>query len=185
MTTRPNSRELPFTSTVFIGTSLDGFIAREDGDIDWLTSRGEKAGDLGYDEFIAGIDTIVMGRATYETALGFGEDMWPYAGLHVAVLSTTLATDTDPRITIYRGIDELVAGLTARGTKHVYADGGQVIQSFLRAGMIDKLIISTAPVLIGTGLSLFGALDGDVDLVLEESKSFDAGFVRSTYTVVR
>ncbi|WTW92468.1 dihydrofolate reductase family protein [Streptomycetaceae bacterium NBC_01309] len=185
MTVRHATRELPFASSVFIATSLDGFIARPDGDIEWLTSRGEKAGDLGYDDFIAGVDTVVMGRATYEKLLTFGADIWPFAALHVAVLSTVLADDADSRITVYRGIDDLVTGLAARGTKHVYVDGGQVIQSFMRAGMIDRLIVTTLPVLIGSGLPLFGALDNDVDLVLEENKTFDSGFVARTYSVVR
>ncbi|MGW0659981.1 dihydrofolate reductase family protein [Streptodolium elevatio] len=185
MTDPSTTQELPFTSSVFIATSLDGFIARRDGDIEWLTSRGEKAGDLGYDDFIAGVDTVVMGRATYEKLLTFGADIWPFAGLHVAVLSTVLADDADSRITVYRGIDDLVTGLAARGTKHVYVDGGQVIQTFMRAGMIDRLIVTTLPILIGEGLPLFGALDNDVELVLEENKTFECGFVRRTYTLAR
>ncbi|MEU4832718.1 dihydrofolate reductase family protein [Streptosporangium sp. NPDC023615] len=178
MTSRP-----PFTVSVFIGTSLDGFIARPDGDIGWLTSRGEQAGDMGYQEFIAGIDTIVMGRATYETALSFGAGHWPYDGMHVAVLSTRLGADADPRVTVHRDLDGLVRALTERGTKSVYADGGQVIQSFLRAGLVNELTITTAPVLLGSGLRLFGPLEADIALVHRSTTVPGAGFVQTTYTV--
>ncbi|GIH98170.1 dihydrofolate reductase family protein [Planobispora takensis] len=175
----------PFTSSVFIGTSLDGFIARADGDIDWLTSRGEAAGDTGYHEFMDGIDTVVMGRATYEKVLTFGADDWPYGGRHVAVLSTRLEAGADPRVTVYRDLDELVRGLSARGTERVYADGGQVIQSFLRAGLLDRLTITTVPVLLGTGLPLFGPLGGDVALTHRSTRDLGAGLVQSTYTIDR
>ncbi|MDA0645996.1 dihydrofolate reductase family protein [Nonomuraea ferruginea] len=108
-------------------------MARLDGDLDWLVSRDEAAGgDLGYQEFTDGVDTVVMGRGTYETRLGF--DPWPYEGMRVAVLSTTLEQDADPRVTVYRDLGSLVRGLAAHGTKSVYADGGQVIRTFMRAG---------------------------------------------------
>jgi dihydrofolate reductase len=175
----------PFAVSVFIGTSLDGFIARPDGDITWLNSRAEGAGDYGYDEFMAGVDTVVMGRATYEVVIGFGPEMWPYGGKDVHVLSTRLDTDADDRITVHRTLGELVAALAERGTKRVYADGGQLIQAFLRAGMVDDITITRAPVLIGTGLPLFGPLDADVDLVHGSTRVLDAGFTQSTYNVAR
>ncbi|WP_449061084.1 dihydrofolate reductase family protein [Planomonospora algeriensis] len=173
----------PFTVSVFIATSLDGFIARPDGDIDWLTSRGEQAGDMGYQEFITGIDTVVMGRATYEKALTFGAEQWPYDGRHVAVLSTRLDDGADPRITVHRDLGRLTRALAERGTKSVYADGGQVVQSFLRAGLVHELTITTAPVLLGSGLRLFGALDGDIALVHRSTTVPGAGFVQTTYAV--
>lgn len=173
-----------FKSSVFIGISVDGFIARLDGDLEWLVSRGEATGEYGYDDFIADIDTIVMGRGTYEAGLGFGEENWPYTGLNVAVLSTGLETD-DPRITIYRSLDEVVEGLNARGVKSAYIDGGQVIQSFLRAGLIDELTISTVPVLIGTGIPLFGPLEADISLRHLSTRTLNAGMVQTTYAVER
>jgi dihydrofolate reductase len=172
----------PFRSSVFIGTSLDGFIAREDGDLHWLTSRGEAAGgDLGYQEFVDGVDTVVMGRGTYEAGLGF--DAWPHEGRHVAVLSSRLDPGSDPRITVYRDLGRLVRGLTERGAKSVYADGGQVIRAFLRAGLIDELTITTVPVLLGGGVPLFGPIGGDVALVHRATRVFEAGVVQSTYEV--
>ncbi|MFG1707372.1 dihydrofolate reductase family protein [Nonomuraea sp. M3C6] len=174
----------PFTCSVFIGTSLDGFIARADGDLGWLTSRGEAAGgDLGYQEFADGIDTVVMGRGTYEPGLTY--DLWPHEGKHVAVLSTTLEEGADPRVTVYRDLDRLLRGLAERGTKSVYVDGGQVIRAFLRAGLIDEITITTVPVLLGTGLPLFGPLGGDVPLVHLSTRVFGAGVVQSTYAVER
>jgi dihydrofolate reductase len=169
-----------FRTHVFIATSLDGYIARPDGDIDWLTRRGAEAGDTGYESFMAGIDTLVMGRNTYETALTF--DSWPYEGRPVAVLSTRLAVD-DPNIAVYRGMEELVRGLTAAGAKNVYVDGGRVIQSFLREGLLDEITITTAPLLLGKGLPLFGTLDCDIDLTLREARTIGAGFVQAAYTV--
>ncbi|MBT2480428.1 dihydrofolate reductase family protein [Streptomyces sp. ISL-94] len=170
-----------FRTAVTIGVSLDGFIARPDGDIEWLTSRGEEAGDTGYTDFIAGIDTLAMGRNTYEKVLTFG--FWPYEGKRVVVLSTTLATD-DARITVYRSLDELLAGLTAAGAKNVYVDGGRMVQTFLREGLLDELTVTTAPVLIGSGIPLFGELDGrDVELTLQSAKALGAGFTQATYTL--
>jgi dihydrofolate reductase len=172
----------PFTSSVFIGTSLDGFIAREDGDLEWLTSRGEAAGgDLGYQEFIDGIDAVVMGRGTYEAGLAF--EAWPHEGRYVAVLSTTLPPGADPRVTVFRGLDDLVAGLAGRGVKSVYVDGGQAVRAFLRAGMVDHLTITTVPVLLGTGIPLFGPLGGDVALTHVSTTVHGAGVVQSTYRV--
>ncbi|TDD96688.1 dihydrofolate reductase family protein [Actinomadura rubrisoli] len=171
----------PFTAAVFIATSLDGYIARADGDIGWLTSRGEQAGDTGYDAFAAGIDTLVMGRGSYEKVLTFGG--WPYEGKRVAVLSTRLPEDADPRITVHRDLDALVKDLADRGARRVYADGGQVVQAFLRAGLLDELTITTVPVLLGGGLPLFGALDRDIDLVHRSTRVLGAGLVQSTYTV--
>jgi dihydrofolate reductase len=170
-----------FHSAVFIATSLDGFIARTDGSIDWLTSRGEAAGDTGYAEFMDDIDTVVLGRNTYETVLDFG--FWPYEGKSVDVLSTTLASDTDKRITAHRDLDGLVQALTDRDAKRIYADGGRLIQTFLRAGLLNELTITVVPVLLGSGIPLFGDLDADVVLTHNATRTLGAGFVQSDYTV--
>lgn len=176
---------MTFTATVFIGTSLDGFIAREDGDITWLTGRGESAGDMGFFAFLDTVDTVVLGRTTYETVLAFGEDAWVYGDRRVAVVSTTLPEDTDPRVTVYRDLGALVAGLEKEGAEHVYPDGGRLIQSFLRAGLVDRLMIATAPVLIGSGHRLFGDLDADVGLRPEWTREYPGGFVQTSWVVVK
>ncbi|WP_405062390.1 dihydrofolate reductase family protein [Kribbella sp. NBC_01505] len=174
---------MTFHAAVFIATSLDGYIARPDGSIDWLTERGEQAGDTGYDEFMASIDTVVMGRNTFEKVLTF--DFWPYEGKHVEVLSSTLGADADERVIVHRTLDALVETLADRNARRIYADGGRVIQTFLRAGLLSELTITTAPVLIGTGIPLFGPLDQDITLVHNATRTLKAGFVQSDYTVLR
>jgi dihydrofolate reductase len=172
-----------FHAAVFIAVSLDGFIARADGSIDWLTERGKQAGETGYDEFMGRIDTVVIGRATYEQVLTFG--FWPYEGKQVEVLSSTLAPDVDERIIVHRTIASLVETLTDRGAKRVYADGGQVIQTFLREGLLNELTITTVPVLLGGGIRLFGDLDQDIPLTHNATRTLNAGFVQSDYTIRR
>ncbi|MCB5178449.1 dihydrofolate reductase family protein [Streptomyces antimicrobicus] len=171
-----------FRTAATAGVSLDGFIARPDGDIEWLTTRGAQAGETGYLEFMAGIDTLALGRKTYEKVLTFG--FWPYDGKRVAVLSTTLTTD-DPRVTVHRTLDDLLAHLASCGAERVYVDGGQLIQTFLREDLLDEITLTTAPVLIGSGIPLFGPLDQDLDLRLTAAKVLDAGFMQTTYAVTR
>jgi dihydrofolate reductase len=172
-----------FHAAVFIATSLDGFIARPDGSIDWLTDRGRQAGDTGYDQFMAAVDTVVLGRNTYEKVLTF--DFWPYDGKHVEVLSSTLAPDVDERIIVHRTIEGLVETLDDRGAKRVYADGGQVVQTFLRAGLLNELTITVVPVLLGGGIRLFGELDQDISLTHNATRTLGAGLIQSDYTVHR
>jgi dihydrofolate reductase len=177
--TPPGPRR-PFTGAVFIAASLDGYIARPDGRIDWLISAAEQAGDTGYEEFIADIDSVVMGRKTYEQTLTF--DAWPHEGRRVAVLSTGLPTGIDQRISVHRTVAELVEALTASGAARVYVDGGQVIQTFLAGGLIQELTLTTVPVLLGSGIPLFGHLTHDLPLTHRKTTVLGAGLVQSTYT---
>ena len=171
--------------SVFIATSLDGFIARKNGDIDWLIAAGDSGEDNGYREFISSVDLLVMGRYTYEKALTF--DPWPYPDKKVIVLSRG-----QPRIP--RGLADkvevldqsprdILKTLTGYGAQHVYLDGGKTIQQFLRDGLVDEMTITLIPLLIGDGLPLFGLLEHDVKLRLIKSKSFKNGFVQSKYAV--
>lgn len=170
------------TGHVFIATSLDGFIARPDGTLDWLLSRDDPAEDHGYDAFIATMDCIVMGRGTFESVLTFPE--WHYT-LPVFVLSKTLKTLPDhvagKASLLNLPPEETMAHLAARGHRRAYIDGGQIIQSFLRAGLIHSLTITTAPVLIGAGRPLFGTLPQDVPLRHETTTAFPSGLVQSTW----
>ncbi len=170
-----------FTGAVFIGTSLDGFIARLDGDLDWLTDNDLDMGSTGYEEFFASVDALVVGRNTYETVVGFGE--WPYSGKRVLVLSRTLGDVNSPATSVHADLAEVVATLEAEGARRVYVDGGRTIQAFLREGLIQELTISRAPVLIGSGIPLFGPLDNDVHLRHRSTRELGAGFVQSTYEV--
>ena len=174
------------TAHVFIATSLDGFIARHDGDLDWLFQRDDSTEDHGYAAFIADKDAIVMGRGTYEKALTF--DAWPY-DLPVVVLSKQLADAPVPQDLMGKvrftdaAPEEVIAALAAQNLRRVYVDGGQVVRSFLRAGLIADLVITTIPVLIGSGRPLFGELCQDIDLKLVSSRSFPSGLVQSHYRV--
>jgi dihydrofolate reductase len=175
--------------SVFIATSLDGFIARSNGDVDWL-SDGEGANssqDYGYKEFFNSIDTLVMGRSTYETVLTFGE--WPYGEKKVVVLSRgnpSVPSNITDRVQIMSGTpSEVVRGLAASGTRHLYVDGGVTIQGFLRARLIDEMTITRLPILIGEGIPLFGRLEGDVRLEHRGTRSFESGYVQSHYRVFR
>ncbi|WP_207840632.1 dihydrofolate reductase family protein [Williamsia soli] len=169
------------TGAVFIATSLDGYIARTDGDIDWLLSRSQDIGETGYDAFIETTGAIVMGRNTYEIGTTFDE--WPYTGLRVMVLSTQLDTDVDDRVTVHRTIDELLVAAAAEDIHHVYADGGRLITSFLQRGLITELTITTIPVILGSGLPLFGVIDHDVSLELLRSTTLGQGITQSVYRV--
>ena len=186
--------------SVYIATSLDGFIARSDGSLDWLEgSSGDVADsdstgegtveDYGFWEFFNTVDTMVMGRGTFEFVAGTGQ--WVYEGKRVIVLSSTLAAGDVPehlrgKVEILSmSTRELVSKLAAEGAEHVYVDGGVTIQRFLRAGLVDELILSRMPVLIGSGIPLFGELDADVRLRLVETRSFEGGMVQSRYVVDR
>lgn len=173
--------------SVYIATSLDGFIARSDGDLDWLLSAATSDDDHGYAAYMAGIDTLVMGRNTFEKVLTFGE--WPYPDTRVVVLSRTLSVEDIPvalrsGVSLHAGpVEALVQSLVEAGAKGVYVDGGQVIQAFLAAGLLNELTITRIPILIGQGISLFA--DAGRDIVLEHlrTRAFDSGFVQSTYRI--
>lgn len=181
----------PWRGRVFIGISVDGRIARDDGTLDWLTDPPERSHDVGthpelpareWETFYPSIDTIVMGRSTYESVLGF--DAWPFDGRTVIVLTTRTDLD-DPRIRTAASVDDATRMLDARGAREVYIDGGRTIQSFLRADLIDEITISLAPVLLGSGRPLFGALDADVLLTVRGAHATADGLVRITYEVAR
>ncbi|WP_373376108.1 dihydrofolate reductase family protein [Cupriavidus nantongensis] len=176
------------TGHVFIATSLDGFIARPDGDIGWLLERDDPAEDHGYTDFIADKGAIVMGRGSYEKVVTMGE--WAY-DRPVLVLSRQLAGKPVPdalqgkvRFSDATPHDAM-AHLEAEGVQRVYVDGGQVVQSFLREGWIADMVVTTVPVLIGAGRPLFGKLPHDVSLKLESSRHFPSGLVQSSYRVLR
>jgi dihydrofolate reductase len=174
-------------ASVFIATSLDGFIARENGDLDWLTGAesAPTEQDYGYQDFIDTVDTIVMGRNTFEVALTF--DPWPYSGKKVVTLSSR-PTAIPPRLMdsvewLSLPPQHLVEQLAAQGATHLYVDGGKTIQGFLNAGLINELIITRVPILIGTGVPLFGPLDHDIRLNTIATRQFENGLVQSRYRI--
>ena len=169
-------------ASVFIATSLDGFIARSDGGIDWLPVGGGEP--HGFEEFMASVDALVMGRNTYETVLPF--DPWPYGEKPVFVLSTR-ALAPAPRGAVVEHMSgpptEIVSQLAARGVRHIYVDGGITIQRFLQAGLIQRLIITRIPVLLGSGIPLFGPLDRDIHLRHVATRELGGAMVQSEYVV--
>ena len=169
---------------MFVGISVDGFIARTDGSFDFLDAGGNEP--HGFEEFWASVDALVMGRKTYETALSFGT--WPYGRKPVFVLSTQPLASA-PRGAVVEHVSgdprAIVAQLEARGIQHAYIDGGLTIQRFLEAGLIDRLTITRVPVLIGTGIPLFGPLSRDLKLEHVATRQFAGGLVQSEYTVER
>jgi dihydrofolate reductase len=173
------------TASVFVGTSVDGFIARPDGTFDFLLEDGAEA--HGFDEFLATVDVLVMGRKTFETVLGL--DPWPYGDTRVVVLSRR-TLDLEPARSRGGRVEQragtpaaIVAALAAEGARHLYVDGGLTIQEFLRAGLIQRLVITRVPVLIGQGIPLFGSLPADVRLQHVATRQFPDGLVQSEYRV--
>jgi dihydrofolate reductase len=174
-------------ASVFIATSLDGFIARLDGSVDWLGGSAQEGGaDYDYKKFMGTVDALVMGRHTYEQALTFGD--WPYGTKPVVVLSSRslhIPEGIPKSVEAMSGSPkEIVSKLSERGAEHIYVDGGKTIQGFLAAGLIQRLIITRIPVLLGTGIPLFGALTRDIKLQHIASRQFSTGLVQSEYEVL-
>lgn len=169
-------------ASVFVGTSLDGFLARRDGSFDFLAVDGGEP--HGYNEFMATVDALVMGRNTYEVALQFPG--WLYGSKPVFVLTTRPLGEVRQGAVVERVAGEpaeIVTSLAARGIGHIYVDGGLTIQQFLRAGLIQRLIVTRVPVLIGEGIPLFGPLAHDIRLEHVSTKHYAGGLVQSEYVV--
>ena len=170
-------------ASVFVGVSVDGFMARSDGGLDFLPPGGGEP--HGYEEFMASVDALVIGRKTYETVLAF--DQWPYAQKPVFVMSAHALAPAPPGAIVERfsvSPKEVVSALSARGIAHVYVDGGITIQGFLRAGLVQRLVVTRVPVLIGTGIPLFGAISHDIALRHVATRSYVSGLVQSEYEVI-
>lgn len=171
--------------SVFIATSLDGFIARKNGDIGWLTNSGDAntSDDYGYKEFFDSVDALVMGRNTYELVLTF--NAWPYANKKVVVLSTrpqAVPNHKPNDVEVLSGSPaEVVQRLSDAGLRHLYVDGGKTIQGFLAAGLIQEMTITRIPILLGDGLPLFGPLTADLRFQHVETKAYPSGLVQTKY----
>ena len=176
------------TGHVFIATTLDGFIARKDHALDWLPQEQIEGEDLGYETFISSVDGRIMGRGTFAKVLTFGD--WPYKK-PVIVLSKTLTQDAIPdelegKVRVSQlSPREIMKSLAEEGWKRVYIDGGQIVQSFFKEGLIEDMVITLIPILIGEGIRLFGKTDGDVNLKLVASQAFpSSGMVQNHYEIL-
>ncbi|MHA6576513.1 dihydrofolate reductase family protein [Pseudomonas yamanorum] len=174
--------------SVFIAASVDGFIARLDGDIEWLHRPeydGAELSGVTYENFIGTVDALVMGRKTLEKVLSFPE--WPYEGMPVIALSrqsVEIPAELKGKVeVVHQDVTSLVAALVERGMKHLYIDGGQMIQAFLEAGLIDEMIITRIPVVLGQGIPLFSQSGGEHELRHIGTYASDNGFVQSRYEV--
>jgi dihydrofolate reductase len=171
-------------TSVFIASSLDGYIAREDGNLDWLMAATPVNDEHGFDAFMARIDVIVMGRYTFETVLGFDE--WPYEGKRVVVLSRMLdevPASLTGKVELHPGpVRLLYDALVAGGCKGLYVDGGQTVQSFLREALVDELTITTIPILLGSGIPLFGHTGHDILLRHLSTRRLPGGLVQDVYS---
>lgn len=169
---------------VFIAQSLDGYIADKNGGLEWLESvpNPDKL-DMGYSAFTNKIDAIIMGRTTFETVCSFGID-WPYTK-PVFVLSNSIKSleqKLESKVKIVNGsLSTVLETINKEGYNKLYIDGGQVIQSFLKEDLIDEIIITTIPILLGGGHSLFGDLDQHMSFDLAKSEIFLDTIVQNTY----
>jgi dihydrofolate reductase len=164
--------------SVFIATSLDGYIARADGSLDWLALVEAPGEDYGYGAFAGSVDALVMGRGTYEAALAFAA--WPYRDLRVIVLGHAPRPSRHGEEHTDLAPAALCARLADEGVGHIYVDGGATIRGFLDAGLIDDLTISIVPIVLGAGVRLFGGT-AEHRLTLIESRGFPSGLVQVRY----
>ena len=176
--------------SVYIATSLDGFIARKDGGLDWLNEANATVPDgedLGFSAFMDSVDALVMGRKTYEQVLSFGE--WPYGNIPVVVLSrhSIVFPPSVPDTVTYSSepLRELLKRLAEQGIEHVYIDGGATIQGFLSEGLVNEITVTVIPVILGDGIPLFGPLENDIRLTHLRTTAYDFGFVQTTYCNTR
>jgi dihydrofolate reductase len=174
------------TTKVYIGTSLDGFIARKDGDFGWLSGFASDEAIKAYEAFIETVDAIVIGKGTFEKVLGFSS--WPYTK-KVFVLSKSLkevpeAVKGKVMILSMRPKDLLIH-LAGLGIVNLYIDGGVVIQDFLKEDLVDELTIAKAPILIGSGIPLFDYLESDLPFKHISTQVQTNGLVRTSYERIR
>lgn len=171
------------TNIVYIATSLDGYIARKDGNIDWLMEvPNPDQSDYGFAEFIDRVDAILMGRHTFETVKDFRP--WPY-NKPVYVLSASLRglpPELESKAKLVKGeLKSLLKSLEAEGIHSIYIDGGRTIQNFLKEDLVDELIITRIPILLGTGIPLFGEMDQELKFDLVDTEILNKDLVKSTY----
>jgi dihydrofolate reductase len=169
---------------LYIASSLDGFIARRNGDITWLDEFNVEGEDYGYSEFLNGVEIIVMGSKTYEQVLSFSK--WPYEGFKTYVLTKRNLDCVDGvEVKFYSGdLDSFVSNIKHESRKNVWLVGGATVaQNFLRRRYIDEIILSIIPIIFGDGISLFQSADEEIHLGLLQSKSYGNGVVQLHYAL--
>ncbi len=168
--------------SIYIATSIDGYIARKDGGLDFLEYGHTGDEDYGFKKFMKGIDVLILGRKTYEIVSGFDE--WPYRGKKVIVLSSTLK-EVRKEVELFCGqLTDLTSRLHSEGIKHVWIDGGITVSKFLEAGLVDDITISVIAVVLGSGIPLFNAMDKEHKCHLVSTQSYSSGLVQLKYEVL-
>lgn len=167
--------------TLYIATSLDGYIARSDGGIDWLSMVEAPGEDYGYASFYDSVDAIALGSNTYELALSFGE--WPYPGKPTFVFTQRdLPCDRDDVMRASDSVEGVLAKLDAQGYQHLWlVGGGALVNSFLQQNLIDDYIISTIPIILGAGIPLFPPSNSEIKLQLMSAKPYPSGLLQTYY----
>lgn len=180
--------------SVYIATSVDGFIATPDGGVDWLHTAGNLdadmgAEDMGFKAFMDSVDCMIMGRKCMEmiSNMNLTPEQWFYGDMRIFVLSKTVQEPPENlrgKVEMYSGdIRDLVLNLENDGFKHAYVDGGSTITSFINLKLIDEMIITRAPVLLGEGIPLFGKINQSVKLENATAKAFPNDFAQVKYCV--
>lgn len=169
---------------MFLASSLDGYIARVDGGIDWLAAVERQDQDYGIREFYDSVDTLVMGRKTYDVALSFDE--WPYASFRTVVVTSDTDRSGRHGETFFSGdLTKLWERLSDEGARRIYVDGGTVIAQALKANLVDELTVSVIPVVLGEGTPLAPNVGRDISLQLVHHQAFESGLVQLRYRVAR
>ncbi len=166
--------------SIYIATSIDGYIARQDDSIDWLDRVGGFGEDYGFQKHLSSIDALIIGRKTYEIATTVAD---PYPGKRVIVLSNSLPAVREG-MELYRGdLTALIAKLHIEGVRHIWVDGGVTISQFLALQIVDMMTISIIPIILGAGLPLFHVIDKEISCRLLSSQSYASGLVQITYAL--
>ncbi len=163
--------------------SLDGFIAGENGELDWLSIVQKEGEDYGFQSYFDSIDTVVIGRNTYEVMKQFNP--WPMSSKNCIIFSSKKESPIANEIFFSGTVEEFSSSPISQNCKHVYVDGGSLIQSFLKSQKIETLTISIIPIILGKGIPLFKGGLSPIRLQLQESKNFSSGLVQCTYKVVK
>lgn len=166
---------------LYIAISLDGYIARTDGRIDWLPPPNVDGEDYGYAEFYASIDGVVMGSKTYEQVLEFGE--WEFADKRSYVLThRNLTSNRDDIVLVQEGISAVLEKIKQQHLQRVWIlGGGQVASAFIEQGFVDEYKIAVIPIVLGSGIPLFCPTASEHKLTLVEAKPYDDGVVMLHY----
>jgi GrpB-like predicted nucleotidyltransferase (UPF0157 family)/dihydrofolate reductase len=168
--------------SVYIALSIDGYIARKDDSLDWMDSVGGFDEDYGFQKLLGSIDSLIIGRKTYQVASTVPD---PYPGKRVVVLSNSLDS-VKAGMELYQGdLTELVEKLYKEGLKHIWVDGGTTISQFLSLQLVDEMTLSIIPIVLGSGIPLFHAMDREIPCRLLSSQSYPSGLVQQRYEIIK